>query len=67
MDEILLSRILALKVQAAAINAEIEGMKAENIERISYGQSAAYSDVNFQEKAEELRVIGNELIEEGRG
>jgi len=40
-----------------AIQAEIEGMKAENMQREQCGNSMAYGDSNFSEKAEELRNL----------
>lgn len=40
-----------------AIQAEIEGMKAENQHREMQGYSQAYGFDNFHEKAEEIRVI----------
>jgi len=42
-----------------AIQAEIEGMKFENLQREQYNKSHAYSDDDFQEKAEELRTIAS--------
>lgn len=67
MDEILLSRIFALKVQADALKVDVDGMKAENIERIARDQSPTYSEINFQGKADQLRGIANELNDFGRG
>lgn len=46
--------ILALSVQA-----EIEGMKAENMQREQNKQSMAYNEYNFNEKAEELRSLAS--------
>ena len=40
-----------------AVQAEIEGMKAENEQRKQLGQSMAYTDADFNRKAEEIRVI----------
>lgn len=40
-----------------AVQAEIEGMKAENEQRKRLGQSIAYTDEDFNRKAEEIRVI----------
>jgi hypothetical protein len=40
-----------------AIQAEIEGMKVENISRQDKGYSLAYGEEAFFEKAEELRNI----------
>jgi hypothetical protein len=42
-----------------AIQAEIEGMKAENTQRDQMNYSLAYTDADFQAKAEELRVLAN--------
>ena len=42
-----------------AIQAEIEGMKAENTQRDQMNYSLAYTDADFQSKAEELRVLAN--------
>ena len=40
-----------------AVQAEIEGMKAPNQERLCNGQALAYSDEAFKEKAERLRDL----------
>lgn len=40
-----------------AIQAEIEGMKAENKQRDQLGHSMAYTYGDFCEKAEEMREI----------
>ena len=40
-----------------AVQAEIEGMKAENIQREHQGLSVAYGDHSFKIKADELREI----------
>lgn len=42
-----------------AVQAEIEGMKAENQERKGNGFSIAYDEVNFSDKAMELRNLAN--------
>lgn len=42
-----------------AIQAEIEGMKAENTQREQTNYSLAYTDADFQAKAEELRVLAS--------
>lgn len=49
--------ILALMVQAYAINAEIEAMKAENDLREINNQSPAYSENNFAPMAVMLNNI----------
>ena len=40
-----------------AVQAEIEGMKAENTQRERLDQSVAWDENSFCEKAEELRVL----------
>ena len=47
-----------------AINAEIEGMKAENAQREQLGNSVACGDYSFQIKADELRKIANKTDEQ---
>lgn len=42
-----------------AIQAEIEGMKAENTQRERMNYSLAYTDADFQAKAEELRALAS--------
>jgi hypothetical protein len=48
-----------------AVQAEIEGMKAENMQRERLDQSMAWTEVSFCEKAEELRNLAhahNEML-----
>lgn len=40
-----------------AIEIEIEGMKVTNLERISKGETAAYNEEDFIDKAEDLRNL----------
>ena len=40
-----------------AVQSEIEGMKAENIQRKCSMHSLAYNEDDFQEKSEELRRL----------
>jgi hypothetical protein len=40
-----------------AVQAEIEGMKAENMQREQLNQSMAYCGTDFNNKAEELRDL----------
>jgi len=40
-----------------AIQAEIEGMKAENLQRESQGHSIAYGEDAFAQEAENLRYV----------
>ena len=42
-----------------AIQAEIEGMKFENLQCEQYNESHAYNYKQFSEKAEELRIIAS--------
>ena len=41
----------------SAINVEVEGMKAENKQREVQGESMAYTEHKFVEKAEELKDL----------
>ena len=43
--------------EVLAIQAEIEGMKFDNMQREQYSQSHAYTDEDFAAKAEELRLV----------
>jgi hypothetical protein len=54
MDEYYNIRRLALIL---AIQAEIEGMKVENLVRQQSDYAPAYSDQHFKDKAEELRSM----------
>ena len=40
-----------------AVQAEIEGMKAENMNRDQLNHSMAYTEKDFNDKAEELRSL----------
>jgi hypothetical protein len=40
-----------------AIQAEIEGMKAFNIERVQNGDSPGYNEQDFMAMAEQLRIV----------
>lgn len=44
-------------IEAMAIWAEVEGMKAKNRERESEGMAQAWPESCFEEKAEELRNL----------
>lgn len=52
--------------EAMAITAEIEGMKAENSWRESRGESQAYPESAFTEKAQQLWGISNSVREIAR-
>ena len=47
-----------------AVQAEIEGMKAVNLQRQACGESMGYSDNDFCGKAEELRVLASKHDEQ---
>ena len=55
MDDYTVKRLALI----LAIQAEIEGMKAENEERMFLGRGVAYDESSFLEKAEELRVLAS--------
>lgn len=42
-----------------AVQAEIEGMKALNSDRLQNNHTIAYMDEDFQTKAEELRILAS--------
>jgi hypothetical protein len=42
-----------------AVQAEVEGMKAENMQREQIGHSMAWTEADFCEKAEELRNLAH--------
>jgi hypothetical protein len=42
-----------------ALQAEIEGMKSENVRWVHAGDVPTYSIVDFVEKAEELRILAS--------
>lgn len=56
-----------LMVEAMAINVEVEGMKVTNQEREDKQMAFAYSEEDFQEKANQLWGISQGLIDCTRG
>ena len=60
MDE---AYLIAQKALIAAIQTEVYGMLAENTIRLSRGESLAYPEESFKEKAEELRSIHQMIME----
>lgn len=60
------ARVQALVVEAHAIRTEIDGMNADNMQRIILNRSVAYNANQYQEKADQLRGIAGELQELGR-
>ena len=55
--------LLAKQAQIMAIQTEIEGMKAENTFKFNTEEYIPYGEDQFQEKAQELYGIYNEIIE----
>jgi len=55
MNEYDIKRLIELEV----IKAEIEAMKIENIRRLLSDESPAYTESDFFDKAEELRVLAS--------
>jgi hypothetical protein len=55
-------KLLEIFLQGQAINAEIEGMKIMNQERLNNNFAAAYDQSHFEEKAEELRNLAAEAL-----
>lgn len=53
MDEFTVTRLALI----LSIQAEIEGMKAENTQRKQLGYSITYGELDFCKKAEELRKL----------
>lgn len=47
-----------------SIQAEIEGMKAENMDRSANNYAMAYVDQDFCDKAEELRILASKHNEQ---
>ena len=53
--------IVAHLAEIIAIQAQIEGMKATNIERENKGYALAYGEKEFEDKANELFGIANNI------
>ncbi len=56
----LTARFLA---EISAVNAEIEGMKVANLLRERNGYAFAYDEESFNQKAQQLRSIANQLYD----
>lgn len=50
-------------IEAFAVNAEIEGMKAENVHRLHCGHSIAFGEDCFMQKAHVLQNMANNLYD----
>ena len=55
--------LLAQQAEMEAIKVEVQGMIAENQQRINRGESIAYNDDAFQEKAEQLRGVATCIMQ----
>lgn len=55
--------LLAQKTEIEAIKAEIQGMIAKNQYWMSMYEKVHYDEDAFQEKAQELRSVGNSIME----
>lgn len=53
--------LLAKQAQISGLNAEVAGMMAKNNIRIQRNETPVYSDSHFQERAQELHGIYNEI------
>lgn len=65
MDNSILARILCLQAEMFSRVAEMEGMKAENMQRESLGHSMAYVAVDFDRVSNDLSSIATSLHELG--
>ena len=57
--------LLAKQAEIEAIKTEVQGMIALNQHRLSQGESIAYVDDAFQEKADELRGVATWIMHIG--
>lgn len=58
--------LLQCQCDLAALQTEVEAMKSANKDREMNGYSMAYGDAAFQQKADEMRGIGNQARELGQ-
>lgn len=56
-----LAALLSLRTAAEALNARVDGMKAENANRAANGLSLAYSGKDFMEVSEELLNFAEQM------
>ena len=56
--------LLAQRARVASIEAEVQGMVAQNSYRIACNEPIKYGDEAFQEKADNLLSINKEIIEQ---
>ena len=64
-DPVMLARVLELRAQIAAVEAEIEGMKTANKVQLDGGLTPAYGKDYFDEAAASLRNLANGLHQIG--
>lgn len=62
MDFDKLQKLAHLFVCAMSTHAEVEGMRAENESRIQRGESLAYPESEFNDAAQELSGIAQEIL-----
>ena len=58
-DPVMLARVLELKAQIAAVEAEIEGMKIANSTQLNGGQTPAYGASDFNDASIRLQNLAN--------
>ena len=63
MEHTMLARVFSLQAEVLAAQAEIEGMKAANQERLSRGEALAYPAESFNEIAESMRGSACQLFQ----
>ncbi len=56
------SWLLAHRAYISSIEIEVQGMIALNKQGESLGESLAYDESAFQEKADEMKSIGDEIM-----
>lgn len=61
MDVGWLAKVFSLQAKIEALKTFVDGMKAENDQRIQLGQSIAYTEDSFSKIAEEMNEISKEL------
>jgi hypothetical protein len=67
VDNFRFAQVLSLNVEALAIAAEVEGMKALNQWREHRGEGQAYDEAAFLEKAELLWGVSQRIVTVARG
>ena len=60
METFQVGMLLSTMIEAMAVNAEIEAMKAANLFRQCRGEVIAYDDDAFEEKAQRLWSLSNQ-------